>query len=506
MILKVLSSLLLVQTIHAAVIQLPTLPNQPPSAIASVPSPNQLSVVQAPPAYREIFHDQTLDHFNYNDDRTFPQRFLLNDEWFNPNEGSIFFYAGSQENIVESWNNDLFLMENAARFKAMIVFAEHRFYGKSMPFGNRSLEINNIVFLTIEQALADYAKLIVHLKDSYHLTSKQNYVPVVTFGAAYGGMLSAHLRIKYPTIIDGSVASAAPMNLLSGHAVTYSFYRDVTKAYQSFPNCVAQIRTAFDLVQQIFKQPQTPSSNLQQRFKLCKAVANERDFRQLTLFLRNALTMLAVNNYPYSRVASGYNFAANPVKTACDYLNANSRDLLAAMRDVVSNFYNKTAPLTSCFDTYAEIIECSDSTGCLPGSNNIAFDYQSCTEIPIIQNSNYLTDMFPTTQYSEIDRKDYCRRKWNVTVRENLSFQFWNDRVAKSATNLLFFDSMNDPWQSLGVSSTFGDSISMVKINEGAHRIDLRASNSNDSPAVKMARLEEIKSIEKWINHAKKQL
>ncbi|VDK74409.1 unnamed protein product [Gongylonema pulchrum] len=53
----------------------------------------------------------------------------------------------------------------APEFGAAVVFAEHRFYGKSQPFGNKSYaNIRNLGYLSSEQALADFVLLIRHLK------------------------------------------------------------------------------------------------------------------------------------------------------------------------------------------------------------------------------------------------------------------------------------------------------------------------------------------------------
>jgi lysosomal Pro-X carboxypeptidase len=53
----------------------------------------------------------------------------------------------------------------AEEFGAAVVFAEHRYYGKSYPFGNESYKsVKNLGYLTSEQALADYAQLLTFLK------------------------------------------------------------------------------------------------------------------------------------------------------------------------------------------------------------------------------------------------------------------------------------------------------------------------------------------------------
>jgi len=47
-----------------------------------------------------------------------------------------------------------------------------------LPFGNDSFTSENIGYLTIEQALADYSFLIKHLKTKYNATN----APVIAFG------------------------------------------------------------------------------------------------------------------------------------------------------------------------------------------------------------------------------------------------------------------------------------------------------------------------------------
>lgn len=57
----------------------------------------------------------------------------------------------------------------APEYGAAVVFAEHRFYGKTKPFGNDSFStIKNLGYLSSEQALADFAELITYLKNKVY--------------------------------------------------------------------------------------------------------------------------------------------------------------------------------------------------------------------------------------------------------------------------------------------------------------------------------------------------
>lgn len=113
----------------------------------------------------------------------------------------------------------------AEEFGALLVFAEHRYYGESMPYGAKSYDDKQrLGYLTSEQALADYADLLTYLKHKglgtrkqlneavniYNDTSIMDGIEsgsnlVVAFGGSYGGMLAAWFRMKYPAIVEGLV-------------------------------------------------------------------------------------------------------------------------------------------------------------------------------------------------------------------------------------------------------------------------------------------------------------
>ncbi len=103
------------------------------------------------------------------------------------------------------WNNTGFMFTLAQEFGALVIFAEHRYYGLSLPFGDKSFDLPNLRFLTSEQAMADYANLIFNLKQSISgaLDSK-----VIVFGGSYGGMLASWIRMRYPNIFHGALGMA----------------------------------------------------------------------------------------------------------------------------------------------------------------------------------------------------------------------------------------------------------------------------------------------------------
>jgi lysosomal Pro-X carboxypeptidase len=101
-----------------------------------------------------------------------------------------------------------------------------------------------MLYLSSEQALADYVALITDLKTKLSAES----APVVVFGGSYGGMLATWFRLKYPYIATGAIASSAPI-LMSDPSLGYA-YNDVIaedfrlaseSCYQSFKTALLTI-------------------------------------------------------------------------------------------------------------------------------------------------------------------------------------------------------------------------------------------------------------------------
>jgi hypothetical protein len=89
-----------------------------------------------------------------------------------------------------------------------VLSLEHRYYGKSLPFGDQSFTLPNLKHLTAENALNDLAYFITQIteKNAYNINKNQKWI---TIGGSYPGALSAWFRSKFPHLTVGAIASSA---------------------------------------------------------------------------------------------------------------------------------------------------------------------------------------------------------------------------------------------------------------------------------------------------------
>lgn len=104
--------------------------------------------------------NQTTDHFSFGPvtPPTFQQRILINATYWKGPKYPILFYTGNEGPIESFAQNTGFMWDIAPHLGAMVVFAEHRYYGESTPFPGENLfadpvNATKLAYLSTEQAL-----------------------------------------------------------------------------------------------------------------------------------------------------------------------------------------------------------------------------------------------------------------------------------------------------------------------------------------------------------------
>lgn len=449
--------------------------------------------------------DSTVDHFSAirpAGGERFKQRYFVCDIVRWKPDAPIFFYVGNEADVTLYLNATGLMWESAQEFGALLVFAEHRYYGESKPFSEKQIR-QNMQFLTAEQALADYASLISHLKSE--LQSRDS--AVIGFGGSYGGMLAAWFRMKNPNILDGAIASSAPI---------WSFYdldppyddrsfaqivsRDASAEGGSAAACPDNMRRGWSTLFEMGKH-RHGRRLIGKAMGLCPHahLDSEADVMRLAQWLQEAWDYMAMGNFPYDSeyILNGLGtLPAYPVRVACQELaepQLSGVPLLTGLAHASSVFYN-----------YSGSLECLDFN---LGVNNATSEdgefwwYQSCTGQSMPFSRDGVNDSFWAQPNDSQQTAEDCIRKWGVAPRTHWPALQWLGRDIGSASNIVFCNGLLDPWSGGGVMQDVGQSIKAITIPEGAHHLDLFFADEKDPQSVRQARQLQRAEMHQWIRN-----
>ncbi|KAI3823353.1 hypothetical protein L1987_04788 [Smallanthus sonchifolius] len=421
---------------------------QPRYFPSSIIHPESRSLPNNNKLYKTKYFTQILDHFNYNPEsyQTFQQRYLINDTfWGGPRiNAPIFVYIGNEGNIEWFAQNTGFMYDIAPEFKALLVFIEHRYYGKSIPYGGDKKKAykdsKSLGYLSSTQALADYATLIVDLKNN--LTAKD--APVIVFGGSYGGMLAAWFRLKYPHVAIGALASSSPILQFENITSQYSFNNIITQDFRSeSENCYKVIKGSWEEIKEIASTSRGLGL-LRKSFHICK---NYISGRYLEGWISTAFVYTAMTDYP-----TPSNFLAPmpayPIKQMCKAIDNPKfgNDTFAKLYHAVNIYYNYTGDV-SCFN-FLDDSDPHDLGG---------WQWQACTEMKATRG-------MPNT----VNKHIRSRPTWITTEFGGHDIT----RVLKRfGSNIIFFNGLRDPWSGGGVLKNISESIIAIVEKEGTENI-----------------------------------
>ncbi|KAJ9129354.1 hypothetical protein P3X46_033858 [Hevea brasiliensis] len=436
--------------------------------------------------FERFFYNQTLDHFNYKPEsyKTFEQRYVINSKyWGGANSTApILVYFGAEAPLDGDLAVIGFLSDNALRFNALLLYIEHRYYGKSIPFGSREEALKNGStrgYFNSAQAIADYAEIIIHVKKILHAENS----PVIVIGGSYGGMLASWFRLKYPHIALGALASSAPVLYFDDITPHDGYYSIVSKDFrEASKTCYRTIKKSWAEIDEIASKP-NGLSILSKKFKTCKPL-NDSD--ELKNYLDSMYSGAAQYNkpptYPVNIICSGID-GSSSTDSGNDTLSKIFAGLFA-YRGNKSCYIN---PPTNVSET------------------RVGWRWQTCSEmvIPIGRGNDTMfpPDPFDLNSYIQ-DCKDFYgvppRPHWVTTYYGGHSIKLILQRFG---SNIIFSNGLKDPYSSGGVLENLSDTITAVHTVNGSHCLDIVFANKTTDPVWLVEQREvEIKIIEGWIN------
>ena len=421
----------------------------------------------------KYFIEQPLDHFNYatgstpNNIQTYKQRYFIcgGSNWKQNN--TIFFYHGNEANVELYVNNTGLMWENADSFNAIMIFAEHRYYGESMPFTQAQLDkdVSLYRFVSPEQAMADYAQLIYYIKTQQFGVNTWSS-PIIGFGGSYGGFLCAWFSIKYPQWIDGCISGSAAILDFEGEIplIDPKFYAQTMTFATSTAGggndlCVSNIRKTWPIIFNLTKTVQG-RQQLTSIFNLCSELENENIAQSVAFWQADSVSFMSMGSFPF---ASSYMTNGDgilppyPLRYACDtYMAKNFSDdnyeILHALRDFSGVFYNVTNK--TCYDI-------NDDLGpFIPGKVAAnPWNYISCTNTFMrgTHNDLYTTDgindMFWNNTWNITELSDACYNSLGVRPRvDNTAIQYGGSLLKNDGVkNIVFSNGLLDPWCNGGI-------------------------------------------------------
>ncbi|XP_040069945.1 lysosomal Pro-X carboxypeptidase isoform X2 [Ixodes scapularis] len=404
--------------------------------------------------YKEHVFRTKVDHFAYHNDETFEMRYMVADQYWDRNGGPIFLYTGNEDDIES-------------------------FITNTSP--------SKLGYLTSEQALADYADLLLHLKAKLPGAEKS---PVVAFGGSYGGLLSAWFRIKYPHLITAALASSAPVNMFPGLVPCSTYSIAITEAFRRVSElCTHAIRQSWSPLEAM-GATEKGTKTLQEKFNLCQTL-NPGNYTVFRDWIRDTYAVLALVNYPEpgSLITP---LPGSPVKAVCNALTkaiGNRSAMVDAVAAAVNLFFNSTGT-RKCHDV-------SIFQSAVP-----SWRFQGCTELVMPVCSDGVTDMFYPSSWNLTEVTAKCRETFGVTPDIYKSVMLYGGGHLARATNIVFSNGDVDPWASVGLLEPPSDSVVVIIIPDAAHHQDLRFSTPLDSEALTAARRVEKNYIRKWIDES----
>ncbi|XP_065344633.1 putative serine protease K12H4.7 [Cloeon dipterum] len=422
--------------------------------------------------------EQKLDHTNPNDARTWFQRYLIADEFYTPGGPVFVFLSGPWKIDGEiAVNGSIGLL--GRDLGAVLIDLEHRFYGKSKP--TESLTIEDLAFLTIEQAISDIVNFATFLKQNDEMFSG----PWILYGSGYSASLAAWTRAQHPDIFAGAYASCPRL-----HVTPYfeDYYRVVYSALEeASPGCGNLVWQGFEEMSLIVASGD--SETLAQHFTFCDGKIDTRDPYDVQN-LYNIATEHFGQEVETARVG-------NLTDNVCYWMEFESLGTPFEMLAFLVNEFG-----TCYISDYQEVLEYAvNSTFWQEDYYGKQWMYQQCSELgQFLTTGSTLGPTYVSIDYFLLYCKTVFGSQYNLLHLEQSAARL-NELyggLTPKGTKIVYTVASLDPWHTLGSHSASPES-PLIMIQGASHSLDLSGPGQNDTFFVQDARRQVAELIQSWL-------
>ncbi|CAG2119239.1 unnamed protein product [Medioppia subpectinata] len=387
----------------------------------------------------------------------------------------------------------------------MSVLLEHRYYGKSWPTACkltqfRNMSVENLQYLTSQQALQDAAYFIEYLTTKLALSDNK----WVIFGGSYSGSLAAWFRAKYPHLVVGAIASSAPIEAV----VNFKDYLSVVSDSLG-QKCDDAIKEATHELSLELDHP-VGWKSIEKQFKLCEPFNGSivDDVYNLVSTLAGNIEGVVQYNKD-NRDFEGAVATNITIDVICDVMTntsmgAKALDRYMKVNDIILEAYNQ-----KCVDfKYEKFVKQLQNTDwkSSAAAGGRQWTYQTCVEFGFFQSSDLKSQPFGPYFPVEFFIKqcaDIFGPKYDQKLLEK-SIQFTNNfygGYALKVRKVLFPNGSIDPWHALGVTKDLNQYSKALLINGTAHCADMYPESQKDPKELTEARNQIINTLNDFLTN-----
>jgi thymus-specific serine protease len=450
------------------------------------------------PAVKEAYFDAAIvDHSAPLSERTYwKQRYFINDEFWAGRDYPVFMYIGGEGPLgPRALTNRNFIHYLAKQHRALLVAVEHRFYGKSYPTPDMSTR--NLRFLSSRQALEDLARFHTFLTDKYGLENAK----WVGFGGSYPGNLAAWVKLKYPALFAGTVASSAPL-LAKTNFFEYMEVVGDGLRYFGGGECYRRVEQSIVELRALLDGGREGREKVQQLFAPCYPMVNEFDDSVFESSVMGAFQDIAQ-----------YNGLKEGAMTLADVCGLFTGDETKPVIQVLADFLAKTRGTKSCLDSKfqgeknatIETLQKSDFDG---ESSSRQWFYQTCNEFGYFQTTTSAATPFHALKTVTMENTglEVCKRVFGIKESPDVkSTNVEYGALGITVENVTFPSGTIDPWHALAVkNSTYlhSSTAQSVYIEGTAHCADMYHPKDNDSVAIQWAHAKIAANVARYLGAA----